>query len=154
MHFELLDKHHNRKGFDCGNQAINDYFHKMANQHAKKGIARTHLLMNGQVIVGFYTLSNTIIENTDKEIGSYPNKIPAILIGRMGVDLSYQGKGMSEVLLSHAIGKIKKLSFETGIAFIVIEAKTHKLADYYQGFGFEPFPNSPLRLFLAVNEID
>lgn len=154
MHFELLDKHHNRKGFDCGNQAINDYFHKMANQHAKKGIARTHLLLNGQVIVGFYTLSNTIIENMDKEISSYPNKIPAILIGRIGVDLSYQGKGMSELLLSHAIGKIKKLSFETGIAFIVIEAKTYKLAEYYQGFGFEVFPNNPLKLFLAVNEID
>ncbi|WP_147287549.1 hypothetical protein [Moraxella caprae] len=35
MQFELLDKHHNRQAFDCGNDEINRYLWQMASQHHK-----------------------------------------------------------------------------------------------------------------------
>lgn len=150
MLFEKLSTHHDRANFDCGNDKINTYLHKFAKQHTKKGIAKVHILADNKTIIGFYTLSNAELTLS---IQGYPNKIPAMLIGKMGVDKHYQGQGLSKVLLSHALNKIKWLSDETGIAFVIIDAKDEGLATYYQTFGFTP-TTQPLRLIMAVKEID
>lgn len=135
--FELLTKSHDRQKFDSGNLAINQYLQKMANQHDKKGISKTHILTNNHKnIVGFYTLSNTSFDNREHWVKNYPNQIPAVLIGRMGVDLAFQGQSLSKKLLLSALKNVKKLSHTSGIAFAVIEAKDKKLAEYYQRIGF------------------
>ncbi len=52
-----LDKHkHNRKGFDCGIAARNNYLKLMANQHSAKDNSRTYVLeenSNNGTIIGF-----------------------------------------------------------------------------------------------------
>lgn len=156
MKFELLSKQHNRKSFDCGHPAINSYFWQMANQHAQQGISGTHLITDdNDVILGFYTLSNTSIDNVGKVLNGYPERVPAILISRIGVDIKTQGKGISKLLLSHAINKAKSLSLDTGIAFIIINAKDEQLARYYAHFRFNCVDNfnDDLTLFLAIKDI-
>lgn len=152
MRFERLAKHHDRQNFDCGQDDINTYLKNFANQHAKKNIAKIHILIdenNPNQIIGFYGLSNTELV---MKIKGYPNKIPAILIGKLGVDKAFQGQGFSKVLLSHALNKIKTLSLDTGIAFVIINAKTDELANYYKRFGFLP-TDIPYRLIMATDTI-
>lgn len=153
MKFERLAQHHDKKSFDCGNDEINRYLQTMASQHIKKDIAKVHVLANGVSIIGFYTLSALLIDNSDNAIKGYPRQIPAILIGRMGVDVQYQGQGLSKLLLSHALNKVKAISQDVGMAFVVIDAKSDTLASYYQQFGFIP-SDTPLRLMMSVKSID
>lgn len=150
MKFELLSKHHNKKAFDCGNDEINQYLWQFASQHHKKGVAKVHILANDLDIVGFYTLSSLSIE---PNIKGYPKTVPAIIIGRMGIDKKYQGQGLSNTLLWHALKHIKQVSKTVGVIFVVIDAKNESLATYYQKFGFIPTHN-PLRLILNVDGID
>lgn len=152
MQFSKLDDSHDKKAFDCGNDIINHYLKNMAKQHAKKGISKTHILHKDSQILGFYTLSNLHIENNDNQIKGYPRQIPAILIGKMGVDMRYQGQGLSKLLLSQALKHIKKIADETGIAFAIIDAKDESLASYYEKFSFQRSQNS-LRLMIPVNII-
>lgn len=152
MRFERLAKHHDRQNFDCGQDDINTYLKNFANQHTKKNIAKVHILIdenNPNQIVGFYNLSNTELV---MKITGYPNKIPAILIGKLGVNKAFQGQGFSKVLLSHALNKIKTLSLDTGIAFVIIDVKTDELANYYKRFGFLP-TDIPYRLIMATDTI-
>lgn len=152
MKIERLAKHHDRQNFDCGQDEINEYLKNFANQHTKKNIAKIHSLIdenNPSQIIGFYSLSNTELI---MKIKGYPNKIPAILIGKIGVDKRFQGQGFSKILLSHALNKIKELSLDTGIAFVIIDAKTDELANYYQRFGFLP-TDIPYRLIMATDTI-
>lgn len=152
MKIERLAKNHDRQNFDCGQDDINRYLKNFANQHTKKNIAKIHILIdenNPNKIIGFYSLSNTELI---MKIKGYPNKIPAILIGKIGVDKAFQGQGLSKVLLSHALNKIKELSLDTGIAFVIIDAKTDDLAKYYQRFGFLP-TDIPYRLIMATETI-
>lgn len=147
-----LATHHDRQGFDCGNDDINLYLRTMANQHNKKNIAKTHVLTNldnPNIIMGFYTLSAVEL---DIAIKGYPAKIPAMMIGRLGVDNHYQGQGLSKLLLANALSKIKRLSQDAGIAFAVIDAKNDTLAHYYQKFGFRPTELGH-RLIIDVNGI-
>ncbi|USZ14103.1 GNAT family N-acetyltransferase [Moraxella sp. FZFQ2102] len=149
MQFEHLNKHHDRQSFDCGNVQINSYLHRLAGQHHKKGISKVHVLAQGSEIIGFYTLSNLMINIKSKH---YPNTVPAILIGRIGVSLNHQGQGFSKMLLTHALQKITKLSQDTGIVFVVVDAKDEKLAEYYTKFGFVR-TEYPLRLILEVSTL-
>lgn len=149
MRFERFDAKYDRTNFDCGHQAINHYLWNMANQHHKKGISKTHLLVDGDEILGFYTLSNMSIDNQTGFIKGYPRQIPAILIGRMGVSVKYQGQGLSKTLLSHAINKVQALSLDTGIAFVMIDAKTDELSQYYQRLGFKSIDGL---LLLAIQQ--
>lgn len=150
--FTILAKTHDKLAFDCGNADINRYLQQFASQHDKKGIAKTHVLAENTVIQGFYTLSNTLIDNHDVQIKGYPKHVPAIIIGRMGVDKRFQGQGISTLLLSHALNKISQLAKDTGVAFAIIDAKDDALASYYQRFGFRQTDTS-LRLILAVNKL-
>ncbi|OPH38650.1 GNAT family N-acetyltransferase [Moraxella lacunata] len=152
MNVQRLDKHHDRQSFDCGQDDINTYLKTLANQHTKKNIAKIHVLTDADTpnqIIGFYSLSNTELI---MKIKGYPNKIPAILIGKLGVDKAFQGQGLSKVLLSHALNKAKQLSLDTGIAFVIIDAKNDELARYYQRFGFLP-TDIPYRLILPIDTI-
>lgn len=148
---EQLAKHHDKKNFDCGNDEINRYLQTMASQHAKKGISQTHVLANDDTIRGFYTLSVINLDNQQGMIKGYPLFIPAVLIGRVGVALNEQGQGLANQLISHAMNQIKAISHIVGVAFVVIDAKTDKLADYYERLGFIRLLD--LRLVYPVGQI-
>ncbi|UNU73360.1 hypothetical protein LU293_00130 [Moraxella nasovis] len=77
--------------------------------------------------MAFYTLSNITIFNEFGKVKGYPKQIPAILIGRIGVDIHHQGKGLSKQALSDALKGIKKFSLFSGMAFVVIDAKNESL---------------------------
>ena len=74
---QRLSRYHNRKGFDCGNDALNHYLNNIARQHLDKGISRTFVLIDGTApkeILGFIrwffpksSLKN-YLENTLKDI--------------------------------------------------------------------------------------
>lgn len=149
--FELLNHLHNRTDFDCGNHEINHYLKTMANQHHKKGIAKVHILSNGNCIIGFYTLANLHIENNG-QLKGYPKKVPAIVIGRMGVDKNYQGQGYSKQLIAHALTLVKQIAMMSGVAYVIIDAKDDPLADYYQRLGFLP-SDEPYRLVMNANKL-
>lgn len=149
--FEPLNQSHDRASFDCGNEPMNRYLKTMASQHAKKGISATHILADGATIKAFYTLSNTQIIN-DGLIKGYPNDIPAILLGRIGIDKAYQGQGLLQVVLVDVFAKVKQFKQISGMAFIVIDAKTDQLFNYYQQkVGFLPLVGN--RLVYPINQI-
>ncbi len=62
----LLDKsRHDRKRFDCGVKALNNYLQMMASQQIKKDNTRTFVLedeQHPQFIIGYYTLTMTLID--------------------------------------------------------------------------------------------
>lgn len=146
--FELLNQTHDRTAFDCGNEPINRYLKTMANQHATKGISRVYVYAPNSNVLGYYTLNSTELDN---QIKGYPRKIPAVLIGRIGVDNSAKGQKISSIAIAHALQMAKQASYLIGIAFVVIDAKTDELAKYYQKLGFIPLSN--YRLIYPINQI-
>ena len=47
--------------FDCGCVALNNYILKQAKQDMKRHVCATYILQDDASLVGFYTLSSTII---------------------------------------------------------------------------------------------
>ncbi|WP_066801988.1 GNAT family N-acetyltransferase [Moraxella oblonga] len=148
---ELLGKHHNKANFDCGNEALNRYLHTMANQHAKKGVSRTHILTNADdEILGFYTLSAVSVDNPN--IKGMPHSLPSVLLGRLAVSRFHQKQGHAQRLMVNAIERVIKASLDIGICFLVVDLKYQGLVAFYEQFGFELFDDN-LRMYLKINDI-
>ena len=105
---QLDKKRHNRKDFDCEVNALNDYLHSKANQHASKDNTRTYILKNSENpsdIVGYYTLTMTTIELSKlppKLQKKHLNKHSSALIARLAVDKKYKHRKIGSWLLIDA----------------------------------------------------
>lgn len=149
----------NRAGiasFDCGIDVLNSFLQKYALQNDRKNIGKTFVCIDGDNIMGFYTLSNAQIAFDElspslaKGLPKYP--IPCIRIARLAVDLKYQNGGNGSFLLRDALLRIVNLSYQTGICFVIVDAKeTSK--DFYEHYGFVQLNNTDLTCLLPVETI-
>lgn len=152
---ELLSKHHDRTAFDCGNDDLNRFLQQYANQHSKKGLSKTYVLVDDeqpQQILGFYAICANAIK---QDLQGYPTalNIPSLLIGRLGVDNQAKGKGIATRLMMNLLERTKALSKNVGIAMITVDLKGYHLVKFYEYFGFKPLEPHSLTMYLKVNEI-
>lgn len=133
-----------RNTFSCPVKILEDYFHRYVSQDVKKGLTKCFVLINSQQsrIIGYYTLSALSIPISDipqERINKgvpYPN-IPAVLIGRLAVDMDFQHQGYGKFLIADAIHKIKNTPI--GAAVLVVEAKNDSIVSFYERLGFIEF---------------
>ena len=152
-----LDTGHLRKAFDCGEPSLNTYLQRYARQNIKNRINRVFIASPVDAkksILGYYTLSAGSISADDlpliqkHRLPNYP--VPVALLGRLAVDKQYQGQRLGSILLADAIQRVEQASEVLAVYAIVVEALNPYVAKFYQGFGFIPFADQPLKLFLPM----
>ena len=96
--------------FDCGRKQLNRWLIRHALANELTGRSRTFVIrdLSNSRIVGFYCLSTSIVAYADATQGASqgmpPNEpIPAVLLGRLGVDLKHQNLGIGTGLLADAV---------------------------------------------------
>ena len=148
---------HDRTAFSCGVAALDDWFRLRAGQNEKRNVARIFVAIDDQRgIVGFYSLSSftfTIADLPPEYVKRLPryDVIPAALIGRLARDERVRGEGVGGLLLADAVRRVIGASRSLAVFAIVVEAMDEKAAAFYRDFGFAPFPNRPLRLFMPAS---
>jgi ribosomal protein S18 acetylase RimI-like enzyme len=156
---ELLDKSHNRAGFDCGSQALNQYLQRTARQHNQKGISRTFVLVETeqpQALIGFFTLS--LCEVRSKKLNSkiakkYPNTVPAVKLARLAVDKNWQRQGIGEILMIEAMTRAITIADNGGVIGLFVDAKDKTAQKYYARYKFVSLIDNPLEIFLPLSTI-
>lgn len=151
-----LTGNHDRQGFDCGSQALNDWLHQVARQHQDKGLSRTFVAIREEAptrICGYYALTLAELENRHLPEGwrkKLPRRFPGVRLGRLAVDSQYQGKALGELLLVDALTRAHRIYAEAGGIGLFVDALDEQAAGYYRRFGFEAAPENPLLLFLSA----
>ena len=152
---ERLGKH-DRAAFSCGVVALDSWFHLRAGQDEKRNVARVFVAVDDQRrVVGFYRLSSFTLAIADlppehaKRLPRY-DAIPAALIGRLARDEKVRGEGVGDLLLADAVRRIIGAARSLAVFAIVVEATNERAATFYRNFGFAPFPNRSLRLFMPA----
>ena len=151
-----LAGNHDRQGFDCGRQALNDWLQQVARQHQDKGLSKTFVASREDAptrICGYYALTLAELENQHLPEAwrkKLPRRIPGVRLGRLAVDRQYQGKGLGELLLIDALTRARRIYTEAGGIGLFVDALDAQAAGYYRRFGFEASPGNPLRLLLSA----
>jgi GNAT superfamily N-acetyltransferase len=149
---------HDRASFSCGVASLDDWFHRRAGQDEKRNIARVFVAVDDRDrVVGFYSLSTFTLSIVDlppdhaKRLPRY-DAIPAALIGRLARDQAMRGQRLGDLLMADAVRKVLEASRTFAVFAIVVDAIDERAAAFYRNFGFAPFPNRPLRLFIPMTE--
>jgi ribosomal protein S18 acetylase RimI-like enzyme len=147
---------HDRQGFDCGRQELNDWLRKVARQHQDKGLSKTFVAIREEAperICGYYALTLAELENRHLPTAwrkKLPRRIPGVRLGRLAVDKQYQGKGLGELLLVDALKRASRIYTQAGGIGLFVDAIDEQAAAYYRRFGFEVSPDNSLLLFLPA----
>ena len=156
MQVLLLAGSHDRRGFDCGRQELNDWLSQVARQHQDKGVSRTFVAIREEApkrICGYYALTLAELENRHLPAAwrrKLPRRIPGVRLGRLAVDKQYQGKRLGELLLVDAMTRARRIYAEADGIGLFVDAIDEQAAMYYRGFGFQAAPDNPLLLFLSA----
>jgi GNAT superfamily N-acetyltransferase len=154
---ELEAKRHDRTGFDCGEELLNQYLKTLAGQHRTKGIATTFVLVDSgrpSQILGYYSLSaaslafERLTEADRKRLPAYP--VPAVRIGRLATSLSVRGQGLGELLLQNAIKRTLQARSMLGVHAVLVEAKNPAAEAFYRKYGFRLCDPKSRQLYLPL----
>jgi GNAT superfamily N-acetyltransferase len=154
---EKLEASHVVDAFDCGAAQLDTYLKRFALLNQSAGGARTYVAAIERRVVGFYSLSSAQVEyaeasdRTRKGLARHP--IPVVLIARLAVDRSWQGKGLGAALLVDSLRRIHAASDIIGVRAVMVHAKDEAARRFYEHFDFDPSPVDPLHLFLLTKEI-
>ena len=150
---------HERRGFDCGRQELNDLLRQVARQHQDKGLSKTFVAITEEMpdrICGYYALTLAELENRHLPQAwrkKLPHRIPGVRLGRLAVDRQCQGKGLGKLLLVDALGRARRIYGEADGIGLFVDAIDEQAALYYPHFGFAASPDNALLLFLSAKTI-
>ncbi|MFV0181379.1 GNAT family N-acetyltransferase [Empedobacter falsenii] len=156
----ILNKQHKKKEFYSGNEILDDYLHKVANQDLKRDLSICYVMADEENnIYGYFTLSNQSIpyshfdESFRKKLNPSYNQIPTTLLGRLAVSQSLQGQNFGRALLMMALKKAYDTSKVLASAGVVVDPIDENAIEFYKRFGFIKIPDSG-RMYLHMKTIE
>lgn len=147
---------HDRRGFSCGTEALDRYFHEQVSQDVRRRVTNCFVATDDDgAVAGYYTFASASIPVTEipaeetKRLPRYP-VLPAALIGRLAVATKYAGQGLGGALIVDAI--VRAMRAEPAILTMIVDAKDERAGRFYRHHGFRPFASRPLSLYLPLAE--
>ena len=152
---EKLNSSHRIESFDSGNTQLNDWLKRRALKNELEGASRTYVLCADEIVIGYYCLANGAVAQTTatgRVRRNMPDPIPVMVIGRLAVDLHWQGKGIGRALLRDAILRILQAAEIAGIRAILVHAISEDAKRFYEKCGFTASPIDPMTLMVKVSD--
>lgn len=138
--------------FSCGNVDLDEFFMEDAMPYKEKLLGKTYCYLlddDPRIIVCAFTLSNDSIKvdqlpnSRKKKINSsmprekQMRRYPAALIGRLGVNIDYAGKGIGSELLDFLKKWFVQADNKTGCRYLIVDAyNMPSVLQYYQRNNF------------------
>lgn len=142
LRIEPLTRLHNRKGFTCSDETVDQFLRQKAMQDQELDLGRTNVLVSTDRdptrILGYHTLAITQIpqEQIPNDRPKIKRGIPVILLGQLGIHSEYQGNGYGERMLNDAQSRVCDIASKVGVRAMILDARTDRLALWYESHGF------------------
>jgi GNAT superfamily N-acetyltransferase len=157
LRIEKLHRSHPVDEFDCGREALNRFLVRYALQNQQAGASQTYVALADEAVVGYYTLVVGQVEHAvaperlTKGLARHP--VPIMLLARLAIATSWQGKGLGSGLLKDAMHRTLQAADIAGIRAFAVHAKDDEARAFYEHFGFTPLPSDPYHLFRLLKDI-
>ena len=158
---------HDRTGFSSGVSRIDNFLKRTARKHQDGDFTRVWVacLRGERRVLGNYAINAHAIE-----AGELPDdvrrgaprhgSVPSAYLSMVGVDTSFQRRGLGRALLVDALGRIEAASRSVGIKAVVLDVIDDGGSDaflrrlrFYERMGFVSFPSRPTRMFIAMSTV-
>ena len=157
---EPLKQNHILAEFDCGSDAQTTWLrrHALQSHFGRMSVVWVVRRLADDRVVGFYALTSGSVlqrdapERAKKGSGAYD--IPAMVLTRLGVDLSEQHQGLGRALVKDCFERVASVAQNAGVKVLLIHSEDEAARDFYIGLAaFEASPTDPLHLTLLLKDL-
>ena len=154
---DKLSRGHDLSGFDCADVTLNEWLVRFAWPNQQADSAKTYVALDGNRAVGYYALTTGSVhkhenpERVAKGLANHP--IGVVLLARLAVDQTQQGKGLGKALLFDALSRIAEAAGIVGVRAVLVHAIDEAARRFYLHFGFEESPVDPYQLLLLLKDL-
>ncbi|MHB1613540.1 MAG: GNAT family N-acetyltransferase [Actinomycetes bacterium] len=154
---EHLAANHDLEHFDSGNDTLDAWLRRAARHAEAANTGRTFVWVEpgSPDVAGYFTLAAHLVRKVDvpKSVGhGSPEAIPAVLLARLALDRSLQGRGLGGQLLLDALERAVDASARAAARLVVVDAIDDQAVAFYRCYGFRPCPD-PRRLVRKTSEV-
>lgn len=141
--------------FDCGREDVDDWLKRSAAAATGQG-TRSYVLVSDEDerVVGYFAVAPHLLARgaVPRRVSrGAPAQIPAILLAKLAVDRSLQGRGLGSKLLEVALRTILDAARKAGGRVVVVDAIDDAARDFYEYHDFQPLPGNDRRLLLKLS---
>jgi GNAT superfamily N-acetyltransferase len=141
--------------FACGEEALDRYLRTQVTQDIRRRIASCFVAIEVTTgrLAAYYTIAAASIPTPQlppeviKRLPRYPT-LPAVRIGRLAVDLQFQGRGLGAAILADAASRT--MQSPPAVFALLVDAKNDQAVAFYKRYGFRPLASLPRTLFLPM----
>lgn len=153
---EPLTDDHQFDNFASGQPTLDEWLKRRARANQASGASRTYVLCEGKTVVGYYALASGAIAHSDAS-GRFrrnmPDPIPVVVLGRLAVDRTQQGRGIGRALFRDAALRVNRAADVIGVSAILVQAISEDARNFYLALGFQPCLRSPMVLAVKLADI-
>lgn len=136
-----LETSHDLLSFTSGEDVLDDWLRRRAWTNQQIAASRTYVACpaGSKTVVGYFALSMGQVvasEVTAAMRRNMPRSIPTVTLGRLAIDLRWQGRGLGRALLSDAVRRSLRASDEISARLIIVHAISPAAEAFYRHHGF------------------
>ena len=108
-------------------------------------------------VVGYYALATgSVLKHESprriaKGLANHP--IGVVLLARLAVDRTHQGKGLGKALLFDALSRVEEAADIVAVRAVLVHAIDEAARRFYLHFEFEESPVDPFQLLLLLKDL-
>lgn len=148
---------HDCAAFDCGDTSLNEWLRKRAPKNEAAHGSRCFVVCDGTRVIGFYVLAAGSLshEHAPGAIRrNMPDPIPAIVLGRLAVDRTWQNRGLGADLLHDAVLRTLRAAHEIGARVLLCHALNERALRFYLRHNFIATAFDPLIVMLDLKRAE
>lgn len=149
----LLADGHDLELFQSGTDSLDQWLRRRARANQVSGASRTYVVADGNRVVGYYCLASGGLDLADAPSAirrNMPDPVPMAILGRLAIDLNWQGKGLGAALLQDAVLRTGQAAAILGIRGLLVHAISDEAKAFYERYGFAASPKHPMTLVLSL----
>ncbi|GJE56769.1 MULTISPECIES: GNAT family N-acetyltransferase [Methylobacterium] len=142
--------------FASGIPTLDNWLKQRARRNQATGASRTFVICNDRTVIGYYALASGSVEAASapgRFRRNMPEPIPVVILGRLAVDRTCQGRGLGKALFRDGAQRVLHAADTIGIRGILVHAISEDARAFYLALGFDPSPLDPLTLMVSLADL-
>ena len=132
--FTKLSESNRVTDFDCEEMLLNDFINKEAVRFQEERLGVTYLVYIHSELIGFVTISMAHIKtqkmHLDDKLKIQIENYPALQIGQIGIEKSFQKKGLGRRIMKWCMSEAIKYSEQIGCRILVLNSLPTSIGFY------------------------
>lgn len=153
---EPLKQQHDIESFTSGVDSLDNWLKRRALNNQASGASRTFVACDGLRVMAYYALASSAVAS-DEAPGRFrrnmPDPIPVVVLGRLAVDRTLQGRGVGRALVRDAGRRVLQAADAIGIRGMLVQSLSLEAKAFYERVGFDPSPLDPMTLMMTLADL-